>query len=239
MDLTDYKEAPESNPFPEAKPETVETIAKICEVVGSKVKPEDEDNDPIKSIGVLHNERALGALYEIAAGMHDARQMRGYTLQTGLYRGGSACVIACALRDHISDYLPMIAVDNFPRYGPWATTMDRAYLQVRDNMYDLGLQGDLAPVICDSYQFLFNFWNRPLRMAFIDSTHRYVLTRHETEILSRYIVKNGWMIFDDCFNESDEFYMPGVSHAIEEFLETTTRDYELWQASKLLIVRLC
>ena len=77
---------------------------------------------------VQHTQKELIALYEIVCGWHNDEPANGYYLQLGAFAGGSACVIADALRHSKSRYAPLLAIDNYTRnYEPMKELFNQVY----------------------------------------------------------------------------------------------------------------
>ena len=198
----------------------------------------NEIGDLTEDLSILHTDVELRVLYDVAAGLYDDRKTRGYIVHCGTFRGGSACVMASALKKRNSDYFPVVTIDSYSKYyEPWKDVFDKAYIEARENIWKLGLENHVHQVVADDIQFLSNFWNRPIRVAVIDTTHKYQQTVQEMRLLETHVVDNGWLIFDDCFNYK-VYQHPGVMHAAEELLESISREVDVYRADKLLLLRL-
>ncbi len=183
---------------------------------------------------IQHSETELCTLYEIAASLHDDELLVGYTLQCGTFCGGSACVMAHALKDANSDFTPILTIDSYTKeFEPLREAFNNAYIECRENIWANNLTEHVHLVLADDVQYLKHFWNSPIRLAFIDSSHHYQHTKDEISLITPHLINRGWLIFDDYFNENT----PGVQKAILEFLDHTSMNFEIYRVNGLLIFR--
>ena len=184
---------------------------------------------------VLHGETELRDLYEVALGLHDTADVTGHVIQCGTYRGGSAAVLAMALKNRHAT-LPVITIDNFNyarNNDETSETTDDVFLAHKRLLDTLELQKYINSVWGDDVEFLSKSWNMPIRMAVIDSSHSYEHTWKEINAISPHIVPGGWMVFHDYRPQS-----MGVPHSIHEWLPTLDRRYKLFESPVYAFIQL-
>ena len=162
-------------------------------------------------------------LYELAYGYHNKPETEGFVLDFGTHRGASSSIMGSAVRDSINDgnsniVSPVMTVDLYPyRTNGEDDFHTDNYLQARESFIRSGLiHTDVCFVMYDDRKF-FSFWNNPIRIAFIDTSHDYVHTKIEIDNIMPRILDDGWVVFHDY---SDEEWGDGVKRAINEFLDT-------------------
>ena len=170
---------------------TRERISAIQSVTGKEVT----------SIVALTDEACI--LYELAANYHaNDPILRGYCLELGTYKGGSASIIATALRQHGLDS-PLF-------------TLDRTYQpETEEKFRQLGLTHDVCQIIYDDLSYL-RFWHLPTRFIYLDSNHQYAVVKEAIPLLMRCLAPGGWLAMHDYIDES----WSGVISAVNEFLDT-------------------
>ena len=210
-------------------------IAKDVEAICLKVA---QDNRAVANgdYVVQHSHAELIALYEIVARVHDQAHLAGNVLQCGLFCGGSALMMAHAMRDDESWEAPLIAIDSYTKdYAPLRYLFDNAYVEYRENVREFRLQEHISAVISDTVSYLNHFWKLPLRVAFIDSSHHYEPTKKELTLILPHMVDGGWLIMHDYFSDAT----PGVQRAAHEsFQEQDTSDWMFYRAHELAIIQL-
>ncbi len=183
----------------------------------------------------LHAPGEFRALYEIVLGLNDTiPQPEGHIVNCGTFRGANTCVIASALRDGHCD-APVITLDPFT-YAHVKTnaddTTDLVFLHHKRLIEALQLQKYIVSVFHTNLEYLHHFWTLPIRIAVIDTCHRYEQTVAELQSLTKYIPPGGWFISHD--------YMPAFSsvvQALHEFLATTPRKYKLFSYWAYLFIQ--
>lgn len=222
-------------PFPLVNDEKTTQVSVDIQAICLKVA---QDNRGVANGAyiVQHSQAELIALYEIAAGIHDTETPNGHALQCGLFCGGSAIMMAHALRDDATCEHPLIAIDSYTKdYRPLRELFDNAYFEMRENLWEFRLHDHITAVLSDTVSFLKSFWNFPIRMAFIDSSHHYEPTRKELELILPHLVEGGWLILHDYFSEET----PGVSRAVNEVFESKgLNNTECYQLDQLAIFRM-
>ena len=204
----------------------VETATKIAQTNRGTLDP--------KGI-VQHTENELRALFEIAAGFHDTNLLKGYILQCGTFCGGSACIMARALKESSSEFIPLVTVDNYTKkYSPLRKAFDQAYVECRENIWTNQLRDYVTLIISNDTSYLQTFWSSPIRIAFIDSSHHYEHTKQEIELIVPHLCPHGWLLFHDYFSETT----PGVAKAVDEFLERTNKCFNCYRCDGLFILQL-
>ena len=190
--------------------------------------------DKLRGSTIWHTTGELCAFYELAAGVHGS--VDGYCIQLGLFHGGSACVMGHALRQHgIITYSPVLAID------PYSHKLvshhdeahhERSYTKARRNIQSLNLQDFVCPVIFEDVGFINKFWEKPIRVCHIDTTHAYKQTWLEIEAVLPYCVPDAWLLFHDYSTN-----YPGNVKAVNEFIDKT--DYRaLFKVDNLLCLQL-
>lgn len=174
---------------------------------------------------VQHTHSELVTLHEIVARKHDHHRIDGAVLQCGILCGGSALVMAHALRDDNSTDEPLVAIDSYVKsYSPMTSVFDDAYLEYRENLWQFRMEKNITSVMADTVQYLAHHWQQPLRVVFIDSMHHYEHTRNELNLILPHVLPGGWLILHDYF--SDEPPADGVSRAANEVF--ATQDLSAW-----------
>ena len=221
-------------PFPIEANEKTEQIAKDIQAICLKVA-QDNRGGAESAYVVQHSRSELLALYEIAARTHDSLQLDGYVLQCGLFCGGSALMMAHAIRDDSSNKHPLLAIDSYTKdYRPLRQLFDDAYFEMRENLWEFRLHDHITPVLSDTVSYLQHFWRTPLRVAFIDSSHHYEPTLKELSLILPYLVNGGWLILHDMFSEDT----PGVQRAVNEVFEPKDlSEFAFYRTDQLAIIR--
>ncbi|MDE0298612.1 MAG: class I SAM-dependent methyltransferase [Candidatus Poribacteria bacterium] len=222
--------------FPIQADEKTEQIAKDIQAICLKVA-EDNRGDVESAYVVQHSQSELHALYEIAARTHDRVHLDGYVLQCGLFCGGSALMMAHAMRDDASNPHPLLAIDSYTKdYRPLRELFDDAYFEMRENLWEFRLQEHITPVLSDTVSYLQHFWRLPLRIAFVDSSHHYEPTLKELNLILPHLVGGGWLILHDMFSEET----PGVLRAVNEVFEPRDlSEFTFYRTDQLAIIRNC
>ena len=183
---------------------------------------------------IWHSDSELCVFYELVAGYHGS--IDGCCLQLGLFHGGSACVMGIALRDcGITAYNSVLAIDPYSQelvshYDE--SHHEQAYIKARRNIQSLNLQKFVCPVISEDVDFIHKFWQKPIRVCHIDTTHTYEQTCKEIEAVLPFCVSDAWLLFHD-YNE----YYPDNVTAVNEFIDKT--NYRaLFQVDNLVCVQL-
>lgn len=164
---------------------------------------------------IWHNLEELQFLYELAAGEYNPPNAEGYVLQCGIFCGGSACVLAKAVKDSKQTYKPVIAIDVYKHGSTKPELLQEtgfAYQEARVTQHAHDLTNYLYLVIGNDLEFIKNFWKPQIRLAFIDSSHSYNHTVQEIAIIIPYVAANGIVLFHDYFNPTT-----GVEKAVNEF----------------------
>lgn len=138
-----------------------------------------------------HTYEEMCAFYELAAGYHDAAS--GYTMQFGISSGGSAVIMGMALRESRNDYAtPLVAID--PYLSVETGYEIESQRVAKDNIQRLGLAAFVCPITYTAFEFVDAFWDKPVRLAVIDTIHSYKQTKQETACILPYMVKGGWLV---------------------------------------------
>ena len=175
--------------------------ARIQEHYASHLKCQSKDR-------ILHSDPERWMLYELAARLHDTTPVDGYILQCGTYRAGTACILASA-----SD-LPVITIDNFSYARP-AETKNHVFVDHKNMIDSLHLQDKIISIFHDSVNCIRQIWRLPIRLAIIDTNHKYEETLSEIEAISHHFNWNGGrMLFHDYRTENPT----GVNQAVDEYL---------------------
>ena len=226
----------EPQAFPLANAPRTRQIGTDIVNIANAVAAEHRQNSNLNTDGyvVQHSLNELVALYEIVYGAHDAElRIEGHVLQCGLFCGGSALMMAHAARDNAQP-LPVIAIDSYTKdYKPLRDLFNAAYHESRENTWELRLHEHLTAVVSDTVSFLSNFWDFPIRVAFIDSSHHYEPTKNELRLIMPHLVPGGWLVLHDYFSETT----PGVRQALDEFLAESPSEYDRYRVDELLILK--
>ena len=176
----------------------------------------------------------LSTLYELAAGYHTSPDHhRGYCLELGTHRGGSASVMASAIRDSGTKYKPLFTVDS---YLPFDSDEHRrivtdSYLIAREAFHKLDLTEYVCPIIYDDLSYL-RFWTLPTRVIYLDSSHQYGHSKEAIQIVMNKLMVDGWLALHDYVDEK----WSGVIPALNEFLDEQTQyDLDVYDAGGTLV----
>ena len=180
--------------------------------------------------------RALAVLYDLAAGYHTPYKLGdryydprdGYCLELGTFRGGSASVMASALKDLEIKDKPLFTVDSylpFPNHDDPAETCRFAMEAFRT----LDVTDYVCQIIYNDLAFL-RFWTLPTRLIYLDSNHSFKHTKEAIYMLMNKLMVNGWLALHDYIEGC------GVLSALNQFLdEQTEYDLDAWDASGTLV----
>ena len=221
-------------PFPLQDSDKSKQVAKDVEAICLKVA-QDHRGVVDGAYVVQHSQNELQALYEITGRAHDASDVEGHVLQCGMFCGGSAIMMAHAMRDDESCNDPLVAIDSYTKdYRPLRELFDNAYVEMRDNLWEFRLHEHITPVLSDTVSFLTRFWHLPLRVVFIDSSHHYEPTKQELAFIFPQLVGGGWLVLHDYF--SDE--TPGVARAVNELFESKDlSEFNFYRIDGLAIIQ--
>ncbi len=144
--------------------------------------------------------------------------------------------MAHALRDDSLTETPLIAIDSYTKsYRPLRELFDNAYFEYRENLWEFRLEGHITAVLSDTVSFLTHFWQQPLRVAFIDSSHHYEPTLAELNLILPRLLDGGWLILHDYFSEDTQ----GVARAVNEWLTSAkSSDFTFYGIEGLAIIQL-
>ena len=176
----------------------------------------------------FHHPRELQTLYEIARGYHDEIRSGNYAMQIGTFGGATACVIAKAIYDSGVMAYPLISLDSYNKQTGVLEegTLTLAYELARKNIHTLGLEKYVMPIMYDGAQFIFRFWQFPLRMVFIDAFHEYEDVARDINAVSKHIAPGGWIILHDYCNIHE-----GVMRATNEYIERHRNGIRVYQVN--------
>lgn len=156
-------------------------------------------------------------LYELAFGLHNNPETEGHIVEFGSYRGASACVMGQAKKDAGKYDTPIFAVD--PYYKSHSGLFDSAYVIARENYHRFKLSNYVSPIICPiicpCLTFL-EFWDLPIRLAYLDAGHRYQDTKEEIAAILPHIVPDGWLVCDDYADADGTKVMPALDDFLNE-----------------------
>ena len=222
-------------PFPLHADEKIRHVCNdvlaVCESVAKENRGKAYDGSWV----VQHSVEELQALYEIAAGGHDADERDGHVVQCGILCGGSALIMAQAIKDTKRE-APVLAIDSYTKFWkPLRREFNWAYQEWRENRHEFRMDEHLTGVISTTQSFFKHFWSQPIRVVFIDSSHLYDETVEELSLTTPHIVEGGWLIIHDYFSEGT----PGVGRAVDEWLESTdTSEFLFYRIEGLAIIQL-
>ena len=161
----------------------------------------------------------MAILYELARNMHDIPNI-GYCLELGTFCGTSAAVMATALKKSNTKYIPLFTVDLYRPLKCGSKVRHREIIKnafniARKSFYDLDLQDYVCQIAYDDLAFL-QFWDIPIRLAFIDASHDYGSVRGQIDAVMKNVVLGGWVVFHDYL----ECEWSGVILALNEFIDS-------------------
>ena len=197
---------------------------------------EIEDVLRVDKSAIWGGSKVLSTLYELAAGYHTGGNNReGYCLELGTHRGGSASVMASALKDSNTKYKPLFTIDSYIPFSDGSNQQFVAdsYRIAREAFHKLGLTEYVCPVIYDDLSFL-RFWTLPTRLVYLDSSHHYGHTKEGIQMLMSRLMPDGWLALHD-YLEADESYI-AVLPALNDFLDEQTQyDLEVFDGGESLV----
>ena len=160
----------------------------------------DDSLQQVKSIisrGVYYPDRIghtyeeMVTFYELAAGGYG--RASGFTVQFGLSSGGSAVIIGMGLRECGKDYAtPLVAID--PYLSVETGYEIESQRVAKDNIQRLGLSDLVCPITFTAAEFVDTFWDKPVRLAVIDTIHSYEQTKQETDCILPYMIRDSWLV---------------------------------------------
>ena len=188
---------------------------------------------------VWHSEDELCFFHDLAAGIYDERNVRGFILQCGIYTGGSACAFAMGLKDLPVGYNKVIAIDPYHPINGFSSPNNASNMHVVQeailNREVLGLRRYLTYVIGHDVDFVSHFWRNPIRIALIDTSHMYRHTVEEIYAVLPHIQPGGWLLFHDYYFDKPN----GVNFAVDEFFSGFPRPNQAYEFNtRTLVIRL-
>ena len=218
----------EFEPFPFADfDKSVSTVEKILK--------------PFLFEGVINktNEGEQALLYELALGFHGI-PLKGKVLELGTDYGATTAVMASGLRCGNSVDYPVFTVDVYDYHSVVPIGKSDDYVKRKNDRfrvkqkcwYELNLRSYICQIVCDDNIFL-PFWNMPIRLAFIDALHDYESVARHIDIVSKYIVNRGWIVFHD-------YAEPGhadVVKAVNEFIDLSPNALRVFQVSRTVALQ--
>ena len=181
----------------------------------------DETGNWVDEMSIISKDNQAAVLYELAANLHALPyQYRGYCLELGTWEGGSAAIIAGALKND-----PYLASPMF--------TVDISYQsKTRERWDKMEIRDRICQVIYDDFSFL-HFWHLPTRLILIDGDHEYDSVKRLILPAMKCLAEGGWCVFHD--------YEPGwdgVVRAVNEFLDSQELyELEIFLTESLLCIR--
>ena len=189
---------------------------------------------------VFHSRKEMAVLYNIASGKYDdITDKSAMSIQTGVYRGGSACAIALGMIEGNID-ASLLAVDKFDGSCRCRGTLlgdnsNRVVNNYRTLVRRLNLQNKIITLICDSIDMLelVKRYNIRPRMLHLDSSHDYPHLSKEIalsfESLNRKVTS--WILVHDFGFEQ------GATNAVIDFVDNLSPSVELYIVDTMLIMR--
>ena len=160
------------------------------------------------------------SLYEIARGYHSKPETAGHVLEFGSWCCATSIMLTKAMIQRADDYLPVVSVDpyRFHSSNPFSPETV-TYLQAHWLHHRFGdeVYYGLVRVISEDLSFM-RLWNKPIRMAFIDTTGQYEHTKAEINACLPHLVDDSWLLFHDYYPD----FQDGLIDAIDEFIEHQT-----------------
>ena len=129
-----------------------------------------------------------------------------------------------------------MAIDSYTKdYRPLRQLFNDAYHEYRENLWEFRLHEHITAVQSDTVSFLTHFWNLPLRVVFIDSSHHYEPTLNELNLVLPHLVDGGWLVLHDYFSEET----PGVGRAVNAVFESQDlHKLDFFRIDQLAIIRI-
>lgn len=216
------KDFPVREPFPNAEADKVANL--VFDTVHTTAKANRGDAYDVNKV-IWHKMDELRMLYDLASGKYDTPETAGYVFQGGIFCGGSACVMARALKDANHNYKPIVAVDVYAHGSKRREPNDEArtaLVESHINVQKLELSDWLYLVWGTNQIVLSKLLAIPLRMAFLDSSHGYLSTLEETRALIKHMAPHGYIVFHDYWSPDW-----GVGKAVNETFNAYT-DRRFW-----------
>lgn len=161
------------------------------------------------------------------------QKKNGLIVEIGSFKGKSAVCMATALKKagrpekviaidpHINTHQP----DVVPAYQE-----NESYQSFLKNLSEHQVREYVEPIRATS-QNAANGWNRPIRLLFIDGSHRYEDVLLDIQLWERWLIRGGILIFHDT--GSGRF--PGVTRAIQETIVPSNRFHTILCLSNMTV----
>lgn len=108
----------------------------------------------------------------------------GVILEIGTYKGRSALYLGLGTKDANREKVYTIDIDNHIE-------------EINKRLTDFGLYNCVIPIVCNSWEAA-KIWDRPIRLLFIDGSHRYEDVVKDFVLFEPFVVKEGIIIFHDA-----------------------------------------
>ena len=193
---------------------TREAVQRVWDTAHRTAKANRGDQYNRKDV-IRHTMEELYFLYDLARGEYDT--LDGYIFQAGVLCGGSACVLASALKDARRSDKPVIGVDVF-RKASWSVFGSEhehwPYMEARQNTMALNLHDWLCLSMCFDVVFA-EFLKTGFRIIVLDSDHKHKHVLRQLNVMIPLVVDNGFMVIHDYYETHC-----GVKQAVDEYFDS-------------------
>ena len=210
------------------KPAAIKAHKLVLSTFTETTMTRDKQEHPIQ----LHSEELM-ALYELAAGHHNPPNTPGIIVNIGTAKGGSACIMALALKTWGRPFGSLLTLD---RFYPYQSELSEEYIQAHINIYKLKLEAYCVSIMHQSPDLFISFPGLidPARIIFIDSAHNAEQVRCEIDAIITNITTNGFLIFHDYNLTKFADYTKAINHYFDRYSENQVT---LSQLHDLLVVQ--
>lgn len=183
------------------------TILSFCQVYTSDFEVILQDLETMRIVSGLHTKKEKRLLYNLARRGHF-----GLIVEIGSFEGYSTIILGKAIADLSGE---VVAVD--PHTGILNETDEEASAFLHDtwplfneNIQKAGISRVVRPLRLTSEEAVVN-WKDPIRLLFIDGSHRYEDVKKDFLLWRDHLVRGGVVVFHDC-------WVSGVRRVITNYL---------------------
>ena len=175
----------------------------------------------------LMRTREMAMLYEIGldAANDNPDNLPGppsvkYFIECGTYHGGSAMLIACALKE--MDSLSLLLTIDMLKTDT-SVSADRTRV-VQDSLREFGVYRRVAITYCWDLSFLRGLPIFPIQYVLLDSDHTYDHVKQQLNLVIPRLARGGWCVVHDYRKE----YKDAVVKAVDEYFENIKSEFDMF-----------
>jgi predicted O-methyltransferase YrrM len=155
-------------------------------------------------------------LYDIAKEFYSEHKTINY-LEIGCYKGASACLMLSRPNTTV------ISIDSLNASSKEEINQSIALFKNKESKFKLIVGNSQSPETESDFEF-FNDGNG-IDILFIDAGHKYQDVLNDFSIYSKYLNKNGFIVFDDY---NDKEYCPEVKTAVDYLVQNNFSNDREW-----------